>query len=230
MTLNLHKESLDKIRLHKATKQVTIEDFPSAFEYIDKRFPNANVRECQVYVAKRSFLDRVGYKGIGGFYSKIEKIVVIPDEMPEPVIPKNTTGKTRWKSIKAKLTVEEILVHELCHYVSAKSCTTPKSMQIEEEFAYGNMVDFCRSRGRSDDEIVLSIFLPYLFNVVLQTKQYLPCKSDEDDRMLFDSVMKDATDLGFRIIAIWDRKRNPEETNTERKSIDSKKTLNLDLD
>lgn len=229
-TIDLHKESLEKIRSHKFTRKITPQDFPSAFEYMDKIFPKANVRDCDVYIAKRSLLDRIGYKGVGGFYSKVEKIVVIPDEMPEIAVPKNTTGKTRWKSIRAMLTVEEILVHELCHYVSAKICTTAQTMQMEEEFAYGNMVDFCRSRGRTDEDIVLNVFLPYLFNVILQTKQYLPCKTDEDDRMLFESVMNEARSLGFKIIEIWDRKRKPEVDAREPKIVDNKKPINLDLD
>lgn len=227
-TLKLHKESLDKIQSHKDTKLISPADFESAFSYVDNRFPKGKVREAKVYVAKRSLLDRIGYRGVGGFYSRVEKIVVIPDEMPSPKIPSGK-GKDRWKTIKANLTPEEILVHELCHYVSGQTCATNRSLQIEEEFAYGNMVDFCRMRGRTDDQIIRDIFMPYLVNIIMPKKATIVPQNDEEDRVLFEAVTTEAMALGKKIIEIWDNKNNgpSEEPSTE---TDTPKTLKLDFE
>lgn len=231
-TVHLHKESINKIKEHKSTKKITYKDFPEAFDYINNRFAytNINVKEAEVYVAKRSYLNKIGYKGIGGFYSRLEKIIVIPDSMPETVSIVNADGKDRWKSIRANLSPEEILVHELCHYVSGKTCSTDRSMQIEEEFAYGNMVDFCRNRGRSDEDIIRSIFMPYLVSVILKKKTAFFCQTDEQDRLLFESVIKEAEKLGYDIITIWDKK-NKSSSDTGQSLIDNANNkLKLDFD
>jgi hypothetical protein len=205
-TIQLHKESLDKIKSNKKTKIVSYEDFKSAFDYVDNMFPNAKVKEATVYMCPRRFLDNVGYKGIGGFYSRVEKIVVIPDSLSNLKDSNIPTNSDRWSAIQSHITIEQILVHELLHYVSGKICETEKTMQIEEEFAYGNMIDFCRMRGKTDDEIIVDIFLPYLFSIIIPNKNFDLCKTDEDDRRLFESVYKESIDLGKRIMKIWDKK------------------------
>lgn len=207
-TIQVHKDSLEQIKNHKKTKQVKYEDFSSAYDYVDSLFPEAKVKEATVYMCSRKFLDKIGYKGIGGFYSRIEKIVVIPDSMPSLNDSGTFSYTNRWKAIVANITQEEILVHELLHYVSGKICDTEKKMQMEEEFAYGNMVDFCRMRGRTDENIITEIFLPYLFTIIMPKKvdNFELSKSDEDDRRIFDSVLKESIDLGKSIIRIWDKK------------------------
>ena len=86
------------------------------------------------------------------------KTIVIPDLPPE-----NTTSKKN--EIKAKITIDEVLVHELLHYVSDSQKKHVVSMELEEEFAYGNSIRYLKSKGYSDEDIVNNNFMPFLYSV-----------------------------------------------------------------
>lgn len=156
----LSREHLEKIKKHKLTLIIKYPEYREAYDYVDKLFPEANVKKIEIYKCDSKFIATLGYKGIGGFFNRIFQVVVIPDNPPK------NTGKTIWDTIKAKITYDEVMVHELLHYVSSVQKKGVCSLEIEEEFAYGNSIGYLSGRGYSDKEIIEHNFMPYLIGVV----------------------------------------------------------------
>ena len=162
-------ERMDKIKSHADTEKIKYSKsskYKNAFEYVDELFPNADVKNVTIYRVAKSCLDRVGLQKIGGCYDKISRIVVISKGLNFSPKEKDKT----WSTIKAKVTADEVIVHELLHYVSMYNSGDARSMDIEEEFAYGNSIGYLRSKGHSDDEIIMNNFLPYFIQSVDQRK------------------------------------------------------------
>jgi hypothetical protein len=158
---NTHiKNKLDNIIKDRKTRLIEKEEFKDAFNYVDELFPNSGVFSAIVYVSPRDTLERNGYKGIGGFYSRGERIIVVSDDFNFK--PKNNI----WSSIVAKITLDEVIVHELLHYISHKYKDSILSVEAEEEFAYGNSVGYLTSKGYDSDHIVKNIFMPFLISTV----------------------------------------------------------------
>jgi len=217
---NLSKEHITKIKAHDKTKEIHYADSKAAYDYVDSLFPQANVKDVIVYRASRKFLDRLGYKGIGGFFNILEKVVVIPDEMDF----KTSWKETIWSSIKAKLTQDEVIAHELLHYVSDAMEKRTNSTYVEEEFAYGNSYGYLKSKGYTDEYIIEFNFLPYLIRAidsheirdkVLSENGYdvedFKSSSQETQKKIMKKVEKDlfkmakekAMEMGREIISIY---------------------------
>jgi len=222
-------DSIQKIRARHSTREIKYPEYNEAFEYVDDRFPKAQAKEAVVLECDRSFLDKIGYKGVGGFFSRPHKIVVIPDVF---YASKRKRKKTIWETVSGEFEIDEVLVHELLHYVSNKTCETWKSLQVEEEFAYGNSADYLRSRGRADDDIIRKNFMPYLMSIVRQKRHILddPTRSQTEDQLLFNKAIKEAYQLGVDILAIWDAKCKGTKINPAKTIPFKDSAINLDLD
>lgn len=224
-------ESIQKIRSRPTTREIKYPEYVDAFDFVDARYPEASVKEATVLECSRIFLDKVGYKGIGGFFSRPHKIIVIPDVM----FPKKGKNKTIWEQASKDFdaTVDEILTHELFHYVSNKTCEDWKTMQVEEEFAYGNSAGYLRLCGRTDDDIIRKNFMPYLLRVICERHNVAvidPTRSKEEDKALFDKVYKEAYQLGVDILTIWDAKTNGKKPEPIKIVPFKKPGIDLDLD
>jgi hypothetical protein len=159
----LSAERMKKIQGHPKTESITYSEgsrYKASYDYVDELFPNVGIKNVTVYRAAKSCLDRLGLKKIGGCYDKISRIVVISKELEFSSAGKDET----WSTITAKITDDEVIVHELLHYVSMHD-NRGGGMQMEEEFAYGNSLEYLRSKGHSDDRIIVYNFLPYFMTV-----------------------------------------------------------------
>lgn len=240
---SLSVEHIDKIKAHPMTEVIRYPSFQEAFDYVDKLFPDAKAKEAVIYKVEKKFLDKCGYKGVGGFYNRISKVVVIPDAM-------DFKGKGKlWDSVTAKITEDEVIVHELLHYASDTQIKGSKSVQIEEEFAYGNSVGYLRMKGHSNDEIIMGNFLPYLVNVVDKrkiTREVLSAngvdlealrRASPDkqkttikkyEKAIFSRSVEEARKMGQEIIELYTR---PQVSVTDVQVDDgARKFRNLDLD
>jgi hypothetical protein len=156
------KGHISKIKEHTGTKNIKYPEYKEAFDYVDSLFPHANVKDVDVFMCNRKFLDSLGYSGVGGFFERVMKTIVMPDSVIPSVSKKN--------DIVAKLTIDEVLVHELLHYSSDSLNKKIDSMEIEEEFAYGNSIRYLKGKGYTDDEIVNNNFMPHLFMTIDRNK------------------------------------------------------------
>jgi len=157
-------ERMHKIQMHSGTQKITYTEksrYRESYDYVDNLFPNADVKNVTIYRVAKSCLSKLGLKNIGGCYDKLSRIVVISKELDFVSSGKDET----WSTITAKITTDEVIVHELLHYVSMHNSGSSGSMQMEEEFAYGNSLGYLRSKGHSDDRIIVYNFLPYFLNV-----------------------------------------------------------------
>ena len=148
----LSLEHIKKIAKHPSSKLVLYAAYKKSYDYVNQLFPDAEVKEATVYKVNADYLERLGYKGIGGFYNRIAQTIVIPHCLRY----KQKKNKL-WDSIKIKATFDEILVHELLHYVSSMQLKGMQTLEIEEEFAYGYSVNFLRQKGSSKDRLPLNL-------------------------------------------------------------------------
>jgi hypothetical protein len=159
----LSAERMKKIQNHAKTERITYSErsrYKASYDYVDELFPNVDIKNVTVYRVEKSCLDRLGLKKIGGCYDKISRIVVISKELEFSSDGKDET----WSTITAKITADEVIVHELLHYVSMHD-NMGGGVQMEEEFAYGNSLEYLRSKGHSDDRIIVYNYLPYFMTV-----------------------------------------------------------------
>jgi hypothetical protein len=101
-------------------------------------------------------LKKLGYYGLGGFFERLLKTVVINKDM-------SFDGDS---AFLGKISVDEAIVHELLHYVSDLSGIKKTSVEIEEEFAYSNSLNYLRSKKYTDKEIINNNFLPFLSGLI----------------------------------------------------------------
>lgn len=151
------KNNINKIKSLKTTKLIKYPEYKEAFDYVYGLFPFSDVKEVEIYICSRRMLEKLGYKGVGGFFEKVLKTVIISDDL----------NFSNIKSIaKVKITTDEVIVHELLHYVSDTQKKKISSVEMEEEFAYGNSIGYLKSKGYSNEDIVENNFLPFLVQTI----------------------------------------------------------------
>ena len=155
--IELTAKKSERIKKNSSTKKILYEDYKESFDYVDKLFPDVDVRSIDVRAATPLMLHKVGYDGIGGFFDRITKTVIISTHS---LAPRSNDKYT----IKAKLHKDEVIVHELLHYCHNEIGSNP-SINMKEEFAYGWSVGYLRAKGYTDEEIVRDNYLPYLYKV-----------------------------------------------------------------
>jgi len=165
---NKHEKSMAKIKSSLNTVEIKYPEYKEAFDYVDKLFPGSKVKNVSLYKVSPKYLESLGYGGAGGFYCKNSKAIVISSYTP---VVKNKYHSKYNFSIRAKITKDEVIVHELCHYCFVEEGSISGSREINEEFAYGWSIGYLRSKGHSDDFIIKKNFFPFL--VEIKSKQAL---------------------------------------------------------
>ena len=217
----LIRKHIEKIKL-LALKKIGHSDFPDAYDYVDNLFPTANVKEVDIYKVMARDLERLGYGGVEGFYDRVSKIVVISTARHSP------PSVNRQYHVEAKITRDEVIVHELCHYCYGDIGQRSISREMVEEFAYGWSVGYLKTKGYSDDYIIKYNFLPHLIGVayndatknilaqigvgVKQYNAYTPYKKKEFAKIygkkVFLRAKELAMEIGHKIIEIYSNKMN----------------------
>ena len=160
---NLSMDRMKKVKSSFSTKIIKYKDCKKAYDYVDKLFPKAEVKKVTIYRVSQSCLNRIGLKGVGGCYDRISQIVVVAEDMD---FSHSKKKDSTWSTIVAKAETDEVVVHELLHYVSMHNKGRVTSMHMEEEFAYGNSLAYLKANGRDDDDIINNNFLPYFMTAV----------------------------------------------------------------
>lgn len=154
----LTQKNIEKIR-RIALKKIIYPEFKEAYEYVDELFPSVDVKKVMIYKVSAKDLVRMGYSGVEGFYDCISKTVVLSGAHS------STSNINRKYRIEAKVSRDEVIVHELCHYCYVAEGNRSVSSEMREEFAYGWSIGYLRRNGHTDDYIINYNFLPYLMNI-----------------------------------------------------------------
>lgn len=149
-----YKNHIDLIEKAKrmATIKIQYPEYKESYDYVHKLFPTAKVKNVIIYKLSKSQFDRLGFGFAGGFYSIPSKSVIVC----------NPSYKRTRESISAKMTVDEIIVHELLHYASEAIGMIIGNVGMAEDFAYGWSLGYLRSKGYSDNNIIQNNYFPYL--------------------------------------------------------------------
>lgn len=139
-------------------------EYKEAFDYVESKFPGQNVLNVTIYKVRKRDLKEADYGGVGGLYVPGKRAVIVSD-LPSG----GSTNTHAQKVINARVTIDEVIVHELLHYVSHKFYRTHDVM-MEEEFAYGNSVPYLLSKGHSDKDIIKYNMLPFLYSTINSQK------------------------------------------------------------
>ena len=154
----LTQKSIEKIKKISINK-IAYPEFKEAYDYVDDLFPAAHVKEVIIHKVMAKDLKRLGFDGVEGFYDPATKIIVISGAHKSLY-----HGDSRYK-IEAKVSKDEVIVHELCHYAYVAMEFSSISSEMREEFAYGWSIGYLRKKGHSDEFIIKYNFLPYLFGL-----------------------------------------------------------------
>jgi hypothetical protein len=154
--IELSINNLQKIKKDSRTKVIKFPEYSEAFNYIEKLFPSSNIKEISIYKTSPILLEKIGYKGVGGFFNTLSKDVVISSYL--------TSGK-KFLGIKFKAETDEIMVHELLHYCFDISGMVAISKYAQEEFAYGWSWGYMKNKGLSEDYVIKHNFIPFLVSL-----------------------------------------------------------------
>ena len=154
--LRKHIEKIQKIAL----KVISYPEYKEAYDYVDNIFPGSNVKNVNIYKVAAIELEKMGFGAAEGFYDKISRIIVLCGARKSFF-----SSRDKRYIVKAKLTTDEVIVHELCHYAYASEGNFSTSRDMHEEFAYGWSLGYLRGKGYSDDYIINYNFLPHLVGI-----------------------------------------------------------------
>lgn len=168
----------------KNTKQVYLEDFPILHKYIAQNFKNINFKNVQIYETSKKNFEKVGLGHASGFFVQAINCIFLLNNLDIVNIKfKNKLEKLLFEN-KFSLNKEDVLYHELMHYVSSSVRGNGgfKYKNNEEEFAYSSSIKFYLSNNKSMIEIKDSM-LPFCVSAVLKNKKNVIeiCKACEID-------------------------------------------------
>ena len=205
---NVLKNNIKKIAQNKKTQIISYSDkeYSKSFKYVEKLYPNINLKEVTIFLVEGEILKSIGYNGIGGFFDKINKNIVVAKNL-----------KINNEDIFGKITVDEVIVHELLHYVSDVLMLNFSNILYEEEFAYSNSIEYLRKKGYTNHQIIQNNFLPFLYSIVDTHKLVLEmCDKETDIQNFFEKnkqeireeCKKIAYKYGEEIIKSYDLLKN----------------------
>jgi hypothetical protein len=219
------KKKIDKIQNNINTEVIKYPEYKESYDYVDNLFPHIGVKTVSLFKANHKLLNKLGFGSAGGFYNNIYKTVIISDKFSK-------NKQCNKCAIEAKLTRDEVIVHELIHYCYFAEQKTG-SMHMNEEYAYGYSIGYLRQKGYSDDNIIKNNFLPYLvssvrdkifrsvllengikmtdYNLFTTKKKMRIFK--KYNKKVYDESLKQAIERGKKIIEIYNKKLNSENKN-----------------
>jgi len=162
--LSENYQKLIELINNKNNTVIKYPEYKEAFDYVERKFPGLNVLNVTIYKVRKRDLKAADYGGVGGLYIPGKRAVIVSD------LPSGGSTNTHAKKvINARITIDEVIVHELLHYVSHKFYRTHDVM-MEEEFAYGNSVPYLLDKGHSEEDIIRYNMLPFLYSTINSQK------------------------------------------------------------
>jgi hypothetical protein len=242
-SVDLTKDNINKIKKSAGTKIIKYPEYEDSYNYVDEIFPTVGVKDVVIYQVSPKYLSYLGYGGVGGFFEKINKSVVISSY--NSILSSSST-----KAIRAKITKDEVIVHELIHYCYEKEGRLTSNSHLKEEFAYGWSWGYLRGKGYSNDEIIEFNYLPYLYlankdEATLKTlfsegvniKKYASLSNTKKHKILgrlhkkiHEKCLELSYDMGRKIISIYSDKINNNDIFEKKEKLNRSYFLDLDMD
>jgi hypothetical protein len=144
------------------TKKIEYKNAKRQFDYVQNIFIEIDISKANIYFVPYSLMKVNGYGGVAGFYNYSTKKIVVGTDL----LLDYSNSK-----IKAKVTLDETLVHELLHYARHHYNKNNWNVDLEEDFAYGYSIDYFIEKGYSEEEIVNNYLAPYLANKYYSRKR-----------------------------------------------------------
>ena len=147
-TNKCNKEYSKKIeKLVKKSRIIKYPKHKEAYEYVDRLFKSSNVKDIEICIVRLEFLREVYGDGCDGVFCSLNKKIFV-------------------SMSKKSFPIDEIIVHELIHYVHDKEELNFKDPEMKEEVAYGWTIGYLREKGHSDDHIINNIIIYYYLNLM----------------------------------------------------------------
>lgn len=238
-TIEKLRKNINKIKSYMHIVIIKYPDYKEVFEYVDKIFPDINIKEVLVYKVSKKHMIKLGFGHAGGFYDRLGKTVVISSSSAKQY-------QNNRSSIEAKITPDEVLVHELIHYCY-NEFNIYNNIDQHEEFAYGWSVGYLRQKGYTDEQIIKNNFLPYIVNTISNDvfkdvllnnnikfsdyNSYSNAKKIRIRRQFNREYEKQAIEkaykIGHQLINIYSKKINNETVNNKKNDVSRYTFLDL---
>ncbi len=212
---------------HPKTEKMGLDRFPDIEKYLADKFPDVDVSGIPIYMATPGAFRKAGWEHIGGCYIHHMNLILVKKTIKAS---KNYNGRflKLLNKYSAPMDVKDVVVHEMLHAISGKvNRSSRRFTHMEEEFVYTNCIDYYKSKGLSDKEIVEGNFLPFCINDVTSNRKEFSailteCQLDmkeiklmsEDDlakeydasaKKIVPKVLEKAKEKGYRMIELYDK-------------------------
>jgi hypothetical protein len=145
--------------------------YKNAFNFCYDRNPDVDLNFLKAYEVPNIYMDEVDIlKSCGGCYIPGLQIIIIKKGKTK----ENFKNKLDQELGKYRLDceMEDVFAHEIFHAVSHCSGRhTRKYSNIEEEFVYKSTIEWFKSKGYKDEDIIDKYFLPFTLHDVIQNSK-----------------------------------------------------------
>lgn len=165
-------ERMNRIIKHETTQKTSILNYPEILSFIRNSFPDVDISSVPVYISDGLVMAKHGLSGMNGCYIAFLKTIFI---RKDPNVCDNAKGKFAKilaEKIKCPLEIDDIVVHELLHAVSNHmERVNFQYVNSEEDFVFGNSVEYYRSKKMSDNDIINKVLIAFCVNNTLGNKK-----------------------------------------------------------
>lgn len=195
-------------------------DYPAIQKYLTEKFPEVTISDISIYVASPRVMNQSQFfRGAAGCYIHHMRVILVHNTIH--MMGGSTKGlfNLLLSTEKIETDVEDILVHEAIHAISAAVDRSGRRYKNdEEEFVYTNCIDFYKKKGMSDADIVNKIYLPFCVSEVMQRDLKEICNPilhsspkyddkflDKHAKFIVPEVLKKARNMGFKMIELYNK-------------------------
>jgi len=136
---------------HRDTKRLPSSDFEKVWLYLDELFPDYKelIRKTEIYKNSNCAMAcKIGLDGVAGLYMpQFNSVFVMYSKF---------------------FSEDEIVLHEMLHFLSKAFGSSMVAASSEEIFAYKKSVDYLRRNGRSEEFIVERYLMPFFMEMELR--------------------------------------------------------------
>lgn len=178
-------KKINALKTHRHTQALSKTDnlYIEPIQFLKHAFPKEYplVAELSVYTTTGGALRaHLNEDGVGGLFSTPTHDIFLNLDEPEYS-----------DIVIIKIPHDMILYHEMLHAVScfrSGSTLSSKDSEIEEDFAYGGMIPYVRSKGYNDREIAEKVLLGYCLTKHLRKKDYFKDVGCDKKKASYENV------------------------------------------
>jgi len=141
------------------------------YDYIDSIFIESEIKNVPFYLCEFKTIEDI--ECLGFYFNTLDKIIIskeAPIADPNPV----------------KFIREEILMHELLHYIFYHFGFYPETAENKEIFAYAFMMKYWKNNLHYTDEIIKKKMYPYFYNKTDKNKILSDFMMEKENILLED--------------------------------------------